>query len=112
VTESSNSTPWANKPKIPLVFPDPVVRPPTPIEILARVAARTGEPDRAIAALQKLLSRPYAAAHAASQNFKICRAGDDSSDKDQDLFLARRPSPHCFARWQVSGPALLPQLHR
>ena len=29
-----------------------------PIEILARVAARTGEPDRAIAALQKVLSIP------------------------------------------------------
>ena len=37
---------------------------PIPIEILARVAAGTGEPDRAIAALQKLLSIPYAAAHA------------------------------------------------
>jgi len=35
---------------------------PTPIEILARVAAQMGEPDRAIAALQKLLSIPYAAA--------------------------------------------------
>ena len=33
---------------------------PIPIEILARVAAQTGEPDRAIAALQKLLSIPYA----------------------------------------------------
>jgi serine/threonine-protein kinase len=33
---------------------------PAPIEILARVAARMGEPDRAIAALQKLLSIPYA----------------------------------------------------
>jgi serine/threonine protein kinase/Tfp pilus assembly protein PilF len=32
---------------------------PTPIEILARVAAQMGEPDRAIAALQKLLSIPY-----------------------------------------------------
>ena len=32
---------------------------PTSIEILARVAAQTGEPDRAIAALQKLLSIPY-----------------------------------------------------
>jgi TolB-like protein/class 3 adenylate cyclase/Tfp pilus assembly protein PilF len=32
---------------------------PTPIEILARVAAGTGEPDRATAALQKLLSIPY-----------------------------------------------------
>src|SRR5438552_1374123 len=30
-----------------------------PIEILAQVAARMGEPDRAIAALQKLLSVPY-----------------------------------------------------
>ena len=32
---------------------------PGAIEILARVAARTGEPDRAVAALQKLLSMPY-----------------------------------------------------
>jgi TolB-like protein/class 3 adenylate cyclase/Tfp pilus assembly protein PilF len=32
---------------------------PIPIEILARVAARMGEPDRAIAALQKLLPVPY-----------------------------------------------------
>jgi tetratricopeptide (TPR) repeat protein len=31
-----------------------------PIEILARVAAQVGEPDRAITALQKLLSTPYA----------------------------------------------------
>jgi TolB-like protein/Tfp pilus assembly protein PilF len=34
---------------------------PRPIEILARVAAQTREPDRAIAALQKLLSIPYGA---------------------------------------------------
>jgi len=32
---------------------------PGAIEILARVAAQTGEPDRAITALQKLLSLPY-----------------------------------------------------
>ena len=32
---------------------------PIPLEILARVAARMGEPDRAITALQKLLSIPY-----------------------------------------------------
>jgi len=32
------------------------------IEILARVPARIGEPDRAIAALQKLLSIPYGGA--------------------------------------------------
>jgi len=35
------------------------VRGPVPIEILARVAARTGKPDRAITSLQKLLSIPY-----------------------------------------------------
>jgi TolB-like protein/class 3 adenylate cyclase/Tfp pilus assembly protein PilF len=34
---------------------------PAPIEILARVAAQMGDPDRAIAALQKLLSMPYEA---------------------------------------------------
>ncbi len=33
---------------------------PASIEILARVAARTGDPERAIAALQKLLSISYA----------------------------------------------------
>jgi TolB-like protein/class 3 adenylate cyclase/Tfp pilus assembly protein PilF len=38
---------------------------PIPIEILARVAARMGEPDRAIAALQQLLSIPYNGALAA-----------------------------------------------
>ena len=38
---------------------------PIPIEVLARVAARMGEPDRAIAALQQLLSIPYAGALAA-----------------------------------------------
>jgi hypothetical protein len=35
------------------------VNSPTQIEILARVAAQTGEPDRAIAALQRPLSIPY-----------------------------------------------------
>jgi TolB-like protein len=33
---------------------------PIPLEILARVAAQMGEPDRAIATLEKLLSIPYA----------------------------------------------------
>jgi hypothetical protein len=32
---------------------------PIPIEILARVAAQMGEPDRAVVALQKLLLIPY-----------------------------------------------------
>jgi tetratricopeptide (TPR) repeat protein len=35
---------------------------PRSVEILARVAARTGDPDRAIAALQKLISTPGAGA--------------------------------------------------
>jgi len=35
---------------------------PTPIEFLARVAAQMGEPDRAIAALHKVLSIPYSGA--------------------------------------------------
>ena len=39
---------------------------PQPIEILARVAAQLGEPDRAIAALQKLLPIPYEGALAAN----------------------------------------------
>src|SRR5213596_1870702 len=39
---------------------------PIPVEFLARVAARLGERDRAISALQKLLSIPYSGALAAS----------------------------------------------
>jgi serine/threonine protein kinase/Tfp pilus assembly protein PilF len=39
---------------------------PAPIEILSRVAAQTGEPDRAIAALQQLLSIPYEGALASN----------------------------------------------
>jgi TolB-like protein len=42
------------------------VRGPIPIEILARVAARLGEPDRAVAILEKLLSMPYDGTMAAS----------------------------------------------
>src|SRR5205823_1202137 len=39
---------------------------PIPLEVLARVAAQIGESDRAIEALQKLLSIPYTGALAAS----------------------------------------------
>ena len=42
------------------------MRGPVSLEILARVAARMGEPDRAIAALQKLLSTPYSGALASN----------------------------------------------
>jgi serine/threonine-protein kinase len=38
---------------------------PIPVEFLARVAAQLGERDRAISALQKLLSMPYPGAPAA-----------------------------------------------
>src|SRR6202011_3955324 len=41
------------------------VRGPVPVEIRARVAARMGEPDRAISSLKKLLSMPYLGAMAA-----------------------------------------------
>ena len=47
---------------------------PAPIEILARVAARMGEPDRAIAALQKLLSIPYGGALACKRAAHSCAA--------------------------------------
>jgi serine/threonine protein kinase/Tfp pilus assembly protein PilF len=46
---------------------------PAPIEILARVAAQIGEPDRAIVALQKLLSIPYAGP-LATQNVPLTAA--------------------------------------
>ena len=46
---------------------------PASIEILARLAARTEEPDRAIAALQKLLSTPYAS-HLATGNVPLTPA--------------------------------------
>jgi serine/threonine protein kinase/Tfp pilus assembly protein PilF len=39
---------------------------PRPLDILARVAARTGDPDRSISALEKLLSIPYEAPLAAN----------------------------------------------
>jgi len=40
---------------------------PASLEVLARVAAQMGEPDRAIAALQKLLSIPYEGAFPAER---------------------------------------------
>jgi TolB-like protein/class 3 adenylate cyclase/Tfp pilus assembly protein PilF len=43
-----------------------VVYGPVSIEILARVAARVGEPDRAIAALEKVISLPYESAWASN----------------------------------------------
>ena len=45
---------------------------PASIEILARVAAQMGEPDRAIAALQKLLSIPYGGAFLTCRSLPRC----------------------------------------
>ena len=47
---------------------------PIPIEILARVAAKMEEPDRAITALKKLLSIPYEGALAAKPAAHSCVA--------------------------------------
>ena len=47
---------------------------PGAIEVLARVSAQMGEPDRAIAALQKLLSIPYAVAGFAKRAAHSCAA--------------------------------------
>jgi TolB-like protein/Tfp pilus assembly protein PilF len=47
---------------------------PFPVEILARVAAQAGEPDRAIAALQKLLSIPYGSGSALATNVPLTPA--------------------------------------
>src|SRR5438552_16345108 len=46
---------------------------PVATEVLARVAARMGEPDRALAALQKVLSIPYAGP-LATQNIPLTPA--------------------------------------
>ena len=57
-----------------------VVDGPAPIEILARVAAQLGEPDRAIAALQKLLSIPSEGALAPACR-SLLRCSDDQLTK-------------------------------
>src|SRR5438094_4346452 len=83
---------------------------PIPIEILARVSARMGEPDRAIAALEKLLSIPYDGALAQNVpltpallrldplfdrcggNEEFCTRSIDKSDRD-----TRRSVGNAFA---------------
>ena len=56
------------------------IRGPVLIDILARVAAEVGEPDRAIAALQKLLSIPSDAAGPYGQPAAYSRAAPTRSD--------------------------------
>ena len=70
---------------------------PMPIEILARVAARTGEPERAITSLQKLLSIPYAGALASPLTPALLRL--------DPMFDALRDDP----RFQKLAASLLPK---
>src|SRR5881398_1232987 len=66
---------------------------PIPIEILARVAARMGEPDRAIAALQKLLSIPYNGALAAAPLTPALLRLDPLRNDPHFQKLAASPAP-------------------
>src|SRR5438067_1364025 len=77
---------------------------PIPIEILARVSARMGEPDRAIAALEKLLSIPYDGALA--QNVPLTPAllrldpmFDPLRNDPRFQKLAASPAPKDAKRW-------------
>src|SRR5204862_730069 len=81
---------------------------PGPIEILARVAAGIGEPDRAIAALQKLLSIPYAGPLASNVPLTpaLLRLDPmfDPLRKDarfQKLILEPIPKPLKVTRWNL-----------
>jgi tetratricopeptide (TPR) repeat protein len=71
---------------------------PLSIEILARVAAQMGEPDRAIAALQKLLSIPYASTFA--ENMPLTPALL-RLDPMFDRLLDRTANLRCAAIWSA-----------
>jgi len=64
--EKAAALAFAERARVAMPIEKDVVYGPVPIEILARVAARVGEPDRAIAALEKVLSVPYESALAAN----------------------------------------------
>src|SRR5438874_6280684 len=61
VTEPPRSI-WLSRRWLPRQSRKTPLAVPTPIEILARVAAQLGDADRAIAALQKLMTMPYSGA--------------------------------------------------
>jgi hypothetical protein len=66
---------------------------PASIEILARVAARMGDPDRAIAALQKLLSVPYGDALAAGRRSLLRCSGSIRCSIRSGMIRASKNSP-------------------
>ena len=66
---------------------------PSSIEILARVSAQMGEPDRAIAALQKLLSIPYEAHWlSACRSLPLCSGSIQCSTRS-GMIRASKSSP-------------------
>jgi hypothetical protein len=65
---------------------------PTPIEVLARVAAQMGEPDHAIAALQKLLSIPYEGALAANVPLPRCSSSIQCSIRSEKTHASKKSS--------------------
>jgi len=83
------------------------VRGPIAIEILARVAARLGEPDRAVAVLEKLLSTPYAGAMAASAPH-ACVAPSRSDVRCAPRRSAVRQIDGLAGRKVICGGATLP----
>ena len=66
---------------------------PGSLEILARVAAQMGEPDRAIAALQKLLSIPYGGACLARRSLLRCSGSIQCSIRSGMIRASRNSSP-------------------
>jgi serine/threonine-protein kinase len=65
LNDKTNALAFAERAIAAIPIEKDAVRGPVPVEILARVSSRMGEPDRAIASLRKLLAIPYVGAMAA-----------------------------------------------
>jgi TolB-like protein/Tfp pilus assembly protein PilF len=63
--DKTNALAFAERAIAAIPIEKDAVRGPVPVEILARVSSRMGEPDRAIGSLRKLLAIPYVGAMAA-----------------------------------------------